>query len=249
MPIFAAVQERTERKEKMKEEYGTYGFDSAGMDDSPLYEEIYREKERRGNVRFFAWIFALLFAVFCLRFAFVSNFARIDVSGSSMYPTLKDRDILLMHYAGEAERGDVIIVDVRQYDFVGADRQPVSFLIKRLIGIEGDRIKEEEGKILISTAEEREKGNYAYEPLESQPEGISYELKGFEYEVGEGEIFFLGDNTRNSIDSRYKQGASHLDGLYKKTDIYGMVPQWSIDHRAFLEIWTKLFSSGGNGGT
>ena len=101
----------------------------------------------------------------------------------------------------------------------------------------------------IPTAEEREKGNYAYEPLESQPEGISYELKGFEYEVGEGEIFFLGDNTRNSIDSRYKQGASHLDGLYKKTDIYGIVPQWSIDHRAFLEIWTKLFSSGGNGGT
>lgn len=233
----------TKQEREMKVEDETYNFNSAGMQDSFLYEDIHRDKARRENFRFFAIILAVLFAVLCIRLAFVSNFARIDVSGQSMYPTLESGDILLMHYTKEAERGDVIIVDVRSYDF--SKTSNISFLIKRLIGVEGDYIKEKDGKILISTAKEREEGNYTYSLLESQPEDISYDLGGFEYQVGDGEIFFLGDNTKNSVDSRYQQqGRSHLNGLYKATDIYGVVPQWSINHREFLETWARLFSYG-----
>lgn len=213
-------------------------FESADFVDSPLYEETYREKERRGNIRFFAVLFAILFLILSCRIAFVSNYARIDVDGESMYPTLRNEDVLLMRFASDAERGDVIIVDVRKYEF----ENDVKFLVKRLIGKEGDRIKEKDGKILISTAKEREEGVFEYSYLESQPVEISYDLAGHEYEVGEGEIFFLGDNAKSSKDSRYKQGTaySHLRGLYKAEDIYGVVPQWAIEHKGLSSFLAKL---------
>ena len=55
-----------------------------------------------------------------------------------------------------------------------------------------------------------------------------------------GEIFFLGDNRLNSCDSRYQEyGGSHLkDKLYKATDVYGVVPEWALEHQ---EILAKIF--------
>ena len=63
--------------------------------------------------------------------------------------------------------------------------------------------------------------------------------------MGEGEIFFLGDNRNISMDSRYKEDMSHLDRLYKETDIYGIVPQWAIDKQEDLEkifFWRELLA-------
>lgn len=213
-------------------------FETDTFSDSPLYEETYRVKERRDNVRFFALLFSAVFVVLACRWVFVSHFARIDVDGVSMYPTLRDEDVLLMRYGAEAERGDVIIVDVRKYEF----ENDVQFLVKRLIGVEGDRIKEEDGKILISTAAARERGDEEYRTLFSQPQNVQYSLGGYEYEVGEGEIFFLGDNAKNSKDSRFKQGASycHLTCLYKAADIYGVVPQWAIEHKGLSAFLARL---------
>ena len=56
------------------------------------------------------------------------------------------------------------------------------------------------------------------------------------YEVGENEIFFLGDNRTNSRDSRYKDGLSHFtDRLYTVDDIYGVVPEWAIRYKSVLK--------------
>ena len=216
-------------------------YKGADLIDSPLYEEFYHVKERRSNMRFYAVLLAILFVFALFRGIFTTTFARIDVDGSSMLPTLHSGDSLLMQYSDAAEnhgvllrfkrtpqRGDVIIVDVRKYDF-----NKVEYLIKRLIGVGGDTVKEENGLIYI-----KKKGETEFFPLESQPKGVEYDLGGFTYEVGEDEIFFLGDNTHYSMDSRYKQpGKSHFaDRLYKAEDICGVVPQWAIDGRGLVKV-------------
>ena len=135
------------------------------------------------------------------------------------------------------ERGDVIVVYVGDYEECKGIEG--GYLIKRLIALEGDKVKCHDGQISICYA-----GTTDYVPLDEPYAYYSnqeiYDFQGQEYEVGEGEIFFLGDNRNNSCDSRYKEfGGSHLVGhLYKATDVYGVVPDWAIKHSETLE---KLF--------
>ena len=203
--------------------------------DSDLYESRFHSKERKSNSRFFLSVLGLLIVFTGLRIFWVQNFGGIVVDGASMRKTLSDGDKLLVRYMKDgvvANRGDVIIVDTRDYPECGN----TDFLIKRLIAIEGDKVKCEDGKLYICYAGQSEytylEENYAY----YSENKLDYDFQ--EYVVGEGEIFFLGDNRQNSRDSRYGLiGGSHLDNsLYKAKDIYGVVPNWAIENKGILEL-------------
>lgn len=207
--------------------------------ENELYEARYHFKERRSNARFF--VFLLLFFTFlgAVRSYWTGNFGGVQIDGSSMNNTLANGQQLLMKYCDngeEAKRGDIIVVYVGDYtECAGVSS---GYLIKRLIAVEGDTVKCHDGQVYIQYA-----GESTYTKVD---EPYAYYCKNKldydfgPYKVGEGEIFFLGDNRQNSVDSRYgiTQGSHLSDRLYKTEDIFGIVPEWAIKNQKILE---KIF--------
>lgn len=197
--------------------------------------EEQKEKERASNYRFFAWLLMICLSIIGLRVYWNKTFAGVVVDGTSMNQTLQNKEKLLMRYTSpltDLKHGDVIVVDVSDYEECG----DVEYLIKRLIAMEGDKVKCEDGQVYVwyynTEGYVALDEPYAYYYADKE----SYDFA--EYTVRSGEIFFLGDNRFNSIDSRYKEGYSHLQGLYKEADVYGVVPQWAISNQKLLE---KIF--------
>ena len=215
------------------------------LQDSSLYEYRYEYKERESSFRFLLVILVLVLALFSFRIYFTHSFGGVVVSGSSMSETLSDKEELLMRRVDEnykAKRGDVIVVYV--YDYPEFKYEPVPeksktrYLIKRLIAVAGDMVRCVDGQVEICYA-----GTEKFVPLDEPYAyyGANDRYKDrydFDtYKVEEGEVFFLGDNRSyegSSVDSRYKEGLSRIQGLYKETDIYGVVPDWAMRNQKIL---------------
>jgi signal peptidase I len=202
--------------------------------DNFLYEERFGFKERNSNFLFYLFITCILIVFTVWRVCWVDKHEMVQVEGWSMKQTLRDNQWLLLDKSVEAERGDIIVVDVRGYAEFNYGKNGTTHLIKRLIAIEGDKVRCQKGKLEICNADtgyqwqEVDESGYAYYEKLSK---CSFE----EYEVKEGEVFFLGDNRNNSMDSRYKEGNSRLDRLYKAEDIYGVVTPWALENSETLE--------------
>jgi signal peptidase I len=161
------------------------------------------------------WIVTLAgaIAVVLLLKAYVVNPYRIP--SSSMEPTLhcarpgdsceasrSDRVLAnrLVYHVRDPRRGDVVVFDTPQkaWDVCGAG----GTFVKRLIGLPGETVSERNGIIYID-------GRRLNEPY-VQPGRRDQESGG--WEVPPGNYFFMGDNRRNSCDSR-RWGAVPRDQL------------------------------------
>jgi len=216
-----------------------------GLQDGELYESRFLFKERDSNFRFAAILLVLFILLISFRIWWVNSYNGVIVNGDSMQKTLQDNDSLLMSLVkkdGQAKRGDVIVVDVSGYEECSSVTN--GFLIKRLIAIEGDKLYCQDGQIYIcyQGSEEYVELNEPYAYYGAN-DANKHRYDFDTYEVGEGEVFFLGDNRSwegSSIDSRYREKhGSHLENsLYKQADIYGVVPSWAIEYKTWLE---KIF--------
>ncbi len=139
------------------------------------------------------------------------------VSGESMQPTLENGNVLLLEKVSAYERGDIIsfsshlelsALDLKKLNRIQRIfiRQGMSKnLIKRVIGLPGDRVRIENGKIYINN-------NLLDEPYVELPDQDYLE----DITVPEGKYFVMGDNRTNSLDSR-----SSSVGLIDEKEIIG----------------------------
>lgn len=113
------------------------------------------------------------------------------VKNYSMSPTLNENNFLLinrfLYKRSTPEAGDIIVF---QSDLKTEDGQD-KLLIKRVIGVPGDEIKIEEGKVYIN--DELLKEDYI--------PGV-YTEGDIDMIIPENKIFVMGDNRNNSLDSR-----------------------------------------------
>ena len=156
-------------------------------------------KEKSRNEAW-AWSKALIIAVALAAVIRYFLFAPIVVDGESMMPTLLDGDRMIVnklsYLVGEPERFDIVVFHAPE----GKD------YIKRVIGLPGDHIAYEDD-ILYVNGEALEEP-YLDEYKEQLPDNglltYNFTLESItDYEViPEGYLFVLGDNRRETADSR-----------------------------------------------
>ena len=134
--------------------------------------------------------FTHLLAVIMLIFLFL--FRVVIVSGSSMYSTLWDGDLLLV-------AGSVLYSDPQQGDIIVASKDSFNFgepIIKRVIATEGQTVDIDFESGVVYVDGEALQEPYTYTPTNVQ-EGIEFPIT-----IAEGCIFAMGDNRNGSRDSR-----------------------------------------------
>lgn len=179
-------------------------FPSKIDNNARLPKETKKKSPLREAIETIVW--SLVIALLIIQFVVQSFY----IPSSSMEPTLVPGERVLVakfyYRITEPQRGDIIVF-----------RYPIDNrknLIKRVIGLPGEKIKISNGMIYVNG-----------EPLQGDKFGRTYYDYGFygegEKTVPEDSYFVLGDNSLNSDDSRF----------------WGYVPRKNILGRAFLIYW------------
>ncbi len=114
-------------------------------------------------------------------------FEPLRVVGSSMDPTLKDEDRVLVLKLADAGKGQLVVFK--------NPLAPAQNVIKRVVAVAGERVAIREGRLLVNGLE-------IGEPYLVHPSDHDAALDFPETLVGPGTIFVLGDNRAVSQDSR-----------------------------------------------
>ena len=144
--------------------------------------------KNRQNI--YEWIQCLITALIICVVLFVFFIRVIDVSGTSMNPTLQNGDKMLvsdLFYKPKA--GDVVVFKKDSYD-------PNKALVKRVIATEGQEINMDFDKGIVYIDGEPIEEDYIAELTRNKLDFIGPK------EVPEGCVFVMGDNRNMSTDSR-----------------------------------------------
>lgn len=134
------------------------------------------------------------------------------VSGNSMYPTMRDKQIIFTDMQ-PVERGDIVTAYFPKQAIAEKPNKNGAIMVKRVIGIPGDTVRIDEfGSIYVNNVLVNE--NY-----------VSNEAIAFTYVDGGcnsirlsyDEYFVIGDNRGVSYDSRYFGPIKSYDLIYKQS--------------------------------
>ena len=142
--------------------------------------------------------------------------ARVRVDGFSMRPTLENGEFVLVNRLayrfGEIQRGDIIVFHY--------PTDPSQELIKRVIGLSGDQVAVNGGKVSVN-------GQELQEPYIAAAPAYSGN-----WEVPDGYLFVLGDNRNDSSDSHSWGMLPVKNVIGQAVLIYWPPPMWSVIEHA-----------------
>ncbi len=184
-------------------------YDRGFETGAPPEDHRGRPPRKRGSLLEYLLI---LLVAFALVFGFVRPFVveAFYIPSESMVPTLEVGDRVFVnkfiYRFSEPQRGDVVVFDSVE----GEDEE----LIKRVVGVAGDRIRLRIDGVLVVNGEPQEE---PYLNNVGQPNRDVYDPE----RVPDGHVFVMGDNRGSSGDSR----------------VFGPVPLENIEGEAFVIFW------------
>jgi signal peptidase I len=130
--------------------------------------------------------------VFIIIYFFVGQL--LEVTGDSMYPTFHDKEQIV------AEKISVKVKDLKRGEILIFEHpfEKGRLLIKRLVGMPGEKIRIKSGKVFINGIELAE----PYLAKTTVTEGQNFLKEGLEYTIRENTYVMMGDNRLKSTDSR-----------------------------------------------
>lgn len=159
-----------------------------------------------------------IIAIIILLFVITYVFSITQVVGTSMSPTLKDGDIVLVN------KFKYRFMKIEREDIVSLKYADTKYLIKRVIGLPGENITITNNKLYIngkSYNEDYLSTELVYDNFKLSDLGVAT--------IPEDMYLVLGDNRENSLDSR-------KIGLIKKSDINGKISFrfWPVNQLKFF---------------
>ena len=142
--------------------------------------ENIKEKNKKNYIKEFLPYLIIILVVIFIKVYIVSP---IRVNGVSMDSTLKDGDIMLL------DEISYRFSDIERFDIVVIHRDD-EYLIKRIIGLHGEKVYYDDGKLYINNKYIKE--NFKHKKTEDFSTVT----------LDDGEYFVMGDNRVNSTDSR-----------------------------------------------
>ena len=185
------------------------------MENEAEIDEQKAKKERRANVIFFSVIgfFIVLFSV--ILYLNVNVFFLVKVDGDSMNPTLESGNVVTVNRKLTPDYSDIVIIEGEKNS---------AYLIKRVIAKEGDSVEIIDGDVYVN-------GKLLEEGYVKKQSSTFATGKHTKWELGEDEVFYLGDNRMYSKDSRDDEY-----GACKESQVVGVVEDWS-----FNVLWLNEF--------
>ena len=127
-----------------------------------------------------------------------------QVVGPSMSQTLNSQDIVLL------SRSHYRFFDMKRFDIIAFEYEDTKYLIKRVIGLPGDKVEYRNNNLYINN-------KIVEEEFITNQQTKDFSLITLGYEtIPKGKYLVLGDNRENSLDSRNF-------GLIDEEDILGKV--------------------------
>lgn len=139
-----------------------------------------------------SWKFIFLYIVIGLTLAFGGRMIvePTIVIGQSMDPTFHEGQYLInskvSYLFSKPKHGDVVIVEPKNKEL------DVSYLIKRVIAVPGDKIEIKNNQLFLN--DKKQKEPYIAEKMKDNED--------FKITLKENQVFVMGDNRNDSLDSR-----------------------------------------------